>query len=132
MDKHLTLDKAIQELAVAEKIYKKEVEKLERECTAIAQEFQEYVAPCYSISTLSSFMTLCFFSAIDILSFSFLSVVLVSLDLEVNSVKVPNQPFEGVNEAALASDLQVILTLRTGSSGHNVFCLSRMLTVPIL
>lgn len=44
MDKHLTLDKAIQELAVAEKIYKKEVEKLERECSAIAQEFQEYVA----------------------------------------------------------------------------------------
>lgn len=34
--------------------------------------------------------------------------MLVSLDLEVDSVKVPNLPFEGVNEAALASDLQVI------------------------
>ncbi|KAF9340978.1 hypothetical protein BGZ91_011510 [Linnemannia elongata] len=74
VDKYLTLDKAIQELAVAEKIYKKEVEKLERECTAIAQEFQD-------------------------------------LDLEVNSVKVPNQPFEGVNEAALASDLQSLIAM---------------------
>lgn len=34
--------------------------------------------------------------------------MLISLDLEVDSVKVPNLPFEGVNEAALASDLQVI------------------------
>jgi hypothetical protein len=43
VDKHLTLDQAIYELTVAEKIYKKEIEQLEQECSAIAQEFQEYV-----------------------------------------------------------------------------------------
>ncbi|KAF9966453.1 hypothetical protein BGZ70_002293 [Mortierella alpina] len=39
-DKHLTLDQAIQELALAEKIYKKEVERLEKECNDFAEEFQ--------------------------------------------------------------------------------------------
>ncbi|KAF8944362.1 hypothetical protein BGZ47_004331 [Haplosporangium gracile] len=74
VDKHLTLDQAIQELAVAESIYKKEIEKLERESNAIAQEFQD-------------------------------------LDLDVDSIKVPNLPFEGVNEAALASDLQSLIAM---------------------
>ncbi|KAF9286954.1 hypothetical protein BGZ68_002384 [Mortierella alpina] len=40
VDKHLTLDQAIQELALAEKIYKKEVERLEMECNDFAEEFQ--------------------------------------------------------------------------------------------
>lgn len=47
MDKHLTLDQAIHELSVAEKIFKKEIEELEQECSAIAQEFQEYVLLCH-------------------------------------------------------------------------------------
>jgi hypothetical protein len=34
--------------------------------------------------------------------------VYFSLDQEVESVKVPGVPFEGINEAALASDLQVL------------------------
>ncbi|CAO3564830.1 unnamed protein product [Mortierella alpina] len=40
IDKHLTLDQAIQELGLAEKIYKKEVERLEKECNDFAEEFQ--------------------------------------------------------------------------------------------
>ncbi|KAG0200823.1 hypothetical protein BGX28_006209 [Mortierella sp. GBA30] len=40
VDKHLTLDQAIQELTLAEKIYKKEIERLEQECSDFAQEFQ--------------------------------------------------------------------------------------------
>ncbi|KAF9941311.1 hypothetical protein BGZ67_005362 [Mortierella alpina] len=40
VDKHLTLDQAIQELTLAEKIYKKEVERLEKECNDFAEEFQ--------------------------------------------------------------------------------------------
>ncbi|KAF9571467.1 hypothetical protein EC968_000498 [Mortierella alpina] len=40
VDKHLTLDQAIQELVLAEKIYKREVERLEKECSDFADEFQ--------------------------------------------------------------------------------------------
>ncbi|KAF9184997.1 hypothetical protein BGZ51_002992 [Haplosporangium sp. Z 767] len=40
-DKHLTLDQAIRELALAEKIYKKEIEIMEKECSDFAQEFQD-------------------------------------------------------------------------------------------
>ncbi|KAF9908695.1 hypothetical protein EC991_009623 [Linnemannia zychae] len=41
VDKHLTLDQAIQELALAEKTYKKVIDQMERDCNAIAQEFQD-------------------------------------------------------------------------------------------
>ncbi|KAG0280020.1 hypothetical protein BGZ95_011529 [Linnemannia exigua] len=41
VDKHLTLDQAIQELALAEKTFKKVIEQMERDCNTIAQEFQE-------------------------------------------------------------------------------------------
>ncbi|KAG0378352.1 hypothetical protein BGX24_004084 [Mortierella sp. AD032] len=41
VDKHLTLDQAIQELALAEKTYKKVMEQMERDCNTIAQEFQD-------------------------------------------------------------------------------------------
>ncbi|KAF9335780.1 hypothetical protein BG006_010670 [Podila minutissima] len=41
VDKHLTLDQAIQELSVAEKIYKEEIQKLENDCASFAQEFQD-------------------------------------------------------------------------------------------
>lgn len=40
-DKYLTLDQAIQELAQAERIYKSEIEMLEKECNEFAQEFEE-------------------------------------------------------------------------------------------
>ncbi|KAF9438611.1 hypothetical protein BGZ76_006510 [Entomortierella beljakovae] len=40
VDKHLTLDQAIQELIHAENIYKQEVENLEKDCQEFAQEFQ--------------------------------------------------------------------------------------------
>ncbi|KAG0002305.1 hypothetical protein BGZ79_003217 [Entomortierella chlamydospora] len=40
VDKHLTLDQAIQELLQAENIYKREIDKLEKECQEFAQEFQ--------------------------------------------------------------------------------------------
>ncbi|KAG0289134.1 hypothetical protein BGZ96_007227 [Linnemannia gamsii] len=74
VDKHLTLDQAIHELSVAEKIFKKEIEELELECNAIAQEFQD-------------------------------------LDQEVDFVRVPGVPFEGINEAALANDLQSLIAM---------------------
>ncbi|KAF9130044.1 hypothetical protein BGW39_003532 [Mortierella sp. 14UC] len=41
VDKHLTLDQAIHELTLAEKTYKKVIEQMERDCHAIAQEFQD-------------------------------------------------------------------------------------------
>ncbi|KAI1293418.1 hypothetical protein EDD11_008376 [Mortierella claussenii] len=41
VDKHLTLDQAIQELVRAEKIYKQEIKQLEEECNEFAQEFQD-------------------------------------------------------------------------------------------
>ncbi|ORZ27525.1 hypothetical protein BCR41DRAFT_346933 [Lobosporangium transversale] len=41
VDKHLTLDQAIQELIQAEKIYKREITQLEQECNDFAEEFQK-------------------------------------------------------------------------------------------
>ncbi|KAF9315184.1 hypothetical protein BG003_003421 [Podila horticola] len=41
VDKHLTLDQAIQELSAAEKIYKEEIQRLEDDCASFAQEFQD-------------------------------------------------------------------------------------------
>ncbi|KAI8603781.1 hypothetical protein EDD21DRAFT_368136 [Dissophora ornata] len=41
VDKHLTLDQAIQELLQAENIIKREIGQLEKECDDFAQEFQE-------------------------------------------------------------------------------------------
>ncbi|KAF9091192.1 hypothetical protein BGX29_004156 [Mortierella sp. GBA35] len=81
VDKHLTLDQAIQELALAEKIYKKEIGQLEKECNAIAQEFQD-------------------------------------LDQEVDSVKVPGRMLEGVNEDALANDLQNLIAMCNSLTGE--------------
>ncbi|KAF8970773.1 hypothetical protein BGZ46_010386 [Entomortierella lignicola] len=40
IDKHLTLDQAIQELIQAENIYKREIDILEKDCNDFAQEFQ--------------------------------------------------------------------------------------------
>ncbi|KFH70710.1 hypothetical protein MVEG_03558 [Podila verticillata NRRL 6337] len=41
VDKHLSLDQAIQELSAAEKIYKEEIQRLEDECASFAQDFQD-------------------------------------------------------------------------------------------
>ncbi|KAG0367250.1 hypothetical protein BGZ54_004177 [Gamsiella multidivaricata] len=41
VDKHLTLDQAIQELLQAESIFKREIGRLEKECDEFVQEFQD-------------------------------------------------------------------------------------------
>ncbi|KAF9360233.1 hypothetical protein BGX34_007886 [Mortierella sp. NVP85] len=54
-DKHLTLDQAIQELGQAERIYKNEIETLERQCNEFTQELEDLDREMGTIKTPEEF-----------------------------------------------------------------------------